>query len=579
MPFTKLGQKQYGTQDWLEFSAYGFQGGINIKAAPQDLDDGDLTSAVNVYLRSDGGIEQRKGYSSVNGPLTLNSTGLTNGNNGSVRFVQRLIKGVAQNPSKKWLLQQYNIQNLVDSTTATQPAGVPANLFSAPTQNWTTAGVLDPNGGSAKTGGAAAYGVSDTLIIAGDPTGPWYWNGSDAPYQVGGSGGVGASGAALGATLVQVVNNIVFFAGMPSSPNTVIATSLYVAAVAGTGPEYYYQQFTMSYPVTCLGIIGSGAQAGLVVGTQKTLTLIYGTFPGNYNVQDIPVNDGPISPRCNLSIYGQFYYLGRQAFYRFDGQSAPQRLSDKIEPWVLGDTNATNPSFAMLGDRTKYWAFYYNNRIHIVYDSVGLGVLSTMLAYDLVNNGWTIESLPNGVISFSALDGPGDPAPTTGVIFYQNAGNQWFWDQYSTGTNTADEYNGSTGQNINAYFTTKYFKTGVPGTPKRLMRWYPEFFTGPATFSLAVINDYGASQAGGTAQGVGNASYYGNAGSQTLNGGTGYGYALWASGVRGFLGAPTTRQDANLTGEAFAFSAGTNAQTQPWVFQGLTGNYAQEAKV
>ena len=280
-----------------------------------------------------------------------------------------------------------------------------------------------------------------------------------------------------------------------------------------------------------------------------------------------------------LSIYGQLFYLGRQAFYVFDGQSAPQRLSDKVEPWILGNVNATAPSYAMQGDRTQYWMFYYNNRIHIVYDSTGSGLLGTWLVFDLINSGWTIQQPADAVIAYAALDGPGDPAPTVGVIFCQSSGNQYFWDQYSTGVMTADQYNGTTGANIQAGFSTKFFKVGTPGTPKRIMRWYPEFFAGNLNATCTITNDYGASSVASAVNALSNNSYYNNTASQTINGGVGYGYALWSSGTRTFVGAPTTRIDTNLQGEAFSFGASTNAQTQPWIFQGMTGNYAQEARV
>ena len=60
MGMTLLGPTRTGEED-ESFAVYGFTGGLNIKSMPQELDDGDLTVAYNVYLRTDGGIEQRKG--------------------------------------------------------------------------------------------------------------------------------------------------------------------------------------------------------------------------------------------------------------------------------------------------------------------------------------------------------------------------------------------------------------------------------------------------------------------------------------------------------------------------------------
>jgi hypothetical protein len=597
MPFSRLGEKQYGTQDWQEFSAYGFQGGLNIKSVPQDVDDGDLTQAINVRLRADGGVEQRLGYSSIGGSIPLVSPG-SNPTYGGVRFNQLLSAGVSV--SNKYLLQQYNLNRLINSSTGLEAPGATNPAFTSafnPLTPWTTAVILDPNVGAPNGLGYTA--ATDTLIIACGGDGPYYYDGVHPPYAPngtsGGGTGIANSSAARGATLVQVVNNVVFFSGCAANPNIVFATSLYVGAVPGTGPEYYYQSFRMSSPVTSLGIIGSGAQAALVVGSGgKTLTMIYGTYPGNYNIQDIPVGDGPVSARCNVSLYGQYFYLGRQGFYRFDGQSAPQRLSDKIEPWILGST-ITSPSFAMLGDRSRYWAYYYNNRIGIVYDSTGANVLNTILVYDLVNSGWTVYQTPDSFIAFSALDGPGDPSPTQAVKFSQNSGAQWFWDVNSTGSSTCDQYNGTTQTPISASFQTKFFKVGVPGTPKKVTRWYPEFFSsGVLNVGLTISNDYGTSAGSHdtfSPQTAGGAFFYdGTARYDSASSPA----TTWGAAVPIFYGAPQTRTDilatytdannstfsqSGIQGEAFSFGVNSSNISAPWIFQGLTGTYAQEARV
>lgn len=84
------------------FACFGFRGGLNIKDMPQELDDGDLTVAYNVYLRSDGGIEQRKGINARGGPL-----GIGVGKNIG-RFFQTVANGVPislTNPTRFLLAQ------------------------------------------------------------------------------------------------------------------------------------------------------------------------------------------------------------------------------------------------------------------------------------------------------------------------------------------------------------------------------------------------------------------------------------------------------------------------------------------
>jgi hypothetical protein len=235
----------------------------------------------------------------------------------------------------------------------------------------------------------------------------------------------------------------------------------------------------------------------------------------------------------------------------------------------------------MLGDRTSYWCYYYNNRLGIVYDSAGAGVLNTILVYDLVNQGWTVYQTADPFIAFAALDGTGDPAPTQGVKFNQNNAAQWFWDVNSSGVNTADAWNGTTGTNIAASFQSKYYKVGLPGTPKVLMRWYPEMFASSINGYFNLVNDYGSNTStNANFTSTSAQAFYDGAGSFVAkydNGSTPV--TNWGTGALAFFGAPGTRQDANLRGEAFSFGFSSTTQLQPWIFQGLTGTYAQHARV
>ena len=85
------------------FAAYGFAGGLNIKSMPQELDDSELTVAYNVYLRTDGGVEMRKGMNARGGPLGGGQVGKN-----IVRFSQTIVNGVPvslTNPTRFLLAQ------------------------------------------------------------------------------------------------------------------------------------------------------------------------------------------------------------------------------------------------------------------------------------------------------------------------------------------------------------------------------------------------------------------------------------------------------------------------------------------
>ena len=130
------------------------------------------------------------------------------------------------------------------------------------------------------------------------------------------------------------------------------------------------------------------------------------------------------------------------------------------------------------------------------------------------------------------------------------------------------------GQPIFYDFKTKFFKMSQPGVPKRIMRVYPEIFIGQSfSVNAGCMADYG-----------------GGIFTTLLSPGTGSGGALWDSAVwdvskwagntvRAFYGAPTTRCDYNLQGEAFAFQLTNTGMYPPWIIQGFTGSFAREAQV
>jgi hypothetical protein len=121
---------------------------------------------------------------------------------------------------------------------------------------------------------------------------------------------------------------------------------------------------------------------------------------------------------------------------------------------------------------------------------------------------------------------------------------------------------------ISSVATTKYFKIGDPGTPKVLMRLYPELFLESWGGSVVVITDYGSS-----------------ASSQIVvvqnTQGALWDVALWDASVWAG-GAPRTfvkqRLDFNLQGEAFAFSITTSDTNPTYAIQGFSGSFVQEAR-
>jgi hypothetical protein len=122
---------------------------------------------------------------------------------------------------------------------------------------------------------------------------------------------------------------------------------------------------------------------------------------------------------------------------------------------------------------------------------------------------------------------------------------------------------------------SKYFKIGVPGTNKALMRFYPEFLVaGPFATTFAITTDYG--------QTVTNALTTNPAQLATeLVWDVGaWDQAVWG-GDFGFssFGPPASRIDlAGLEGEAFSFGVSMTQALAPWIWSGGSGVIQQRGR-
>jgi hypothetical protein len=429
------------------------------------------------------------------------------------------------------------------------------------------------SGSAQPTVGTNNLSPSDVLVITTGAGGPYIFDGYSVyvpPYWT--------SGGVTGAAWCQVVNNVLWFGGIPSQTNLVAGTALgfpegnnnSAVNLQPTGLPGY-ANFAFTNPVTGLGVLGAGPQAGLFVGQTAGASVLFGTAPGNYFIQDVPSSDGVASGHAILSYAGIVYFLGKQAFYSYDGSSNPAPISPNIEPWVLN--GVLNQDFSMKGDRTAVFGMEYNNRLHWWYDYEGSGYNRGVLVYDLVVQGWTPLQLNDAFSDACLINGPGDPSPQTACTVGFATGQAYNWDVIAavqpSGQSHAVSDNGVA---IPSAVYTKFFKIGVPGTPKKMMRLYPELFVEQFSGTCSVTTDYGASQASGLL-------------SLSPAMSAVWDTAIWdtsswaANAVQTFLGAPATRIDLNEVGEAFSFSIQTNSTNPPYILQGFTGVYKQETRV
>ena len=527
---TVRGPRRFGELSDIEFDIYDFSGGVNIKKTPQQLSDNELVSAVNVYLRSEGGVEMRKGMTPRG---TLLGAGL---GQGLAYLYQQTKNGAPQSTPPTYLI------GVVGTSVYNVDTGALVGMVSAGSQAPQFVKVYDPQ---------HAGGASDILVFTTGVGGPYAFDGVSV-YTL----PLSNPAAAVDARWCALVNGVLWFGGMKAQPNLVVGT---VIGQPETDP--FYQQFAMSQPVTGLGTLGAGAQAALVVGATHGVAAIYGVGPGNFVLQDFPATDGVAAGRTVLTIDGIVYFLGARAVYRFDGQTITA-ISTPVEPWILNDP--LTQDYPMSGNRALAWAFEYNQRLHIVYDR-GPGYANTMLVFDLLVGGWTVIDGPT-LSGAAYLDAPSDARPLNIVVMDSTKGQAYLWDQYngqgSTGHNVTDA-----GAIIATSVQTKYFKIGMPGTRKKMRRAYPEMFTEVFTGTFTVTTDYGQSAGSGASTAVTASTFTWD---QSL-----WDQALWSATGLGFF---KNRIDFNVAGEAFAFSVSSADTNPPWRFVGLSGVFVQEAR-
>lgn len=518
----QLGRLTKGSVGSQEFGIYSFAGGLNVRQyrSPQLMGDDELQQALNGYVTS-GGFSTRNG-------MTAHTTGIIVGTNpviGLARFFQQ-IKNGASVSNAITLAQIGNTLYNADTKASIGSIGSAADPMT-----WVRC--QDPNDPN------YVSGVTDVIVICTGSGGPYVYDGTNLYTPAGWSDAAGAKYCAL-------VNGVVYFSGVPTDPRKVFGT--------GDGIDNSFEtldataEFTVSNPITGLCALGTGAVASLCIGQNNGLTVIYGTGPGNYSQQDVPFFfDGPVSGRAMVYEAGIMYFLGQQAVYAFDGNSVVP-LSVKIEPWLLNDSFAGG--YPLDGDRTKAFAFVNDNRLEIGYITGDGSTPNMVLSYDLLLRAWTVQQPNPGIYCAAAMDAPGDPTPAGIIVGSSAASDILNWNvEPAVGTVNTDN-----GNAITSTLQTKPFKIGAPGTVKVVTRTYPEFaLNGPITGTQTVTADYGASSSS----------------TNTFSDSTATQHALIA---------PTSRQDWNVQGDAFAFTVQTTGGSSPWTCTGLTAVWRQQGR-
>jgi hypothetical protein len=420
--------------------------------------------------------------------------------------------------------------------------------------------------GAARPTTNTAISPSDVLVICTGVGGPYLWDGFSITTPTGWAG-------VAGARWCQQVNGVIWFSGLPSQQNGVQASVEGQIEVLNPGGF-----FSMSQPVTGLGSIGAGVQSALVVGMNQGLSVIGGVGINNFYQNEVPHQDGVAAGRTMVTINGILYFLGESAIYMFDGYAITP-VSGNVQPWILNDPLAvTTNDFPMSATRGNSWAFWYLNRLHIVYPSPGLLNPNTVLVLNMDVNptpgrGWTPLTLAMPLMCGCLINAPGDPDPATMFMGNAVSGQGYNWDvNNGTGDNVDDD-----GTPIQINCQSKFFKLGKPGVPKVLYNFEPEVFTEAFSGIFTAYTDYGASSSAAGASGLNGAGAIFD--TSRFDSG-----AVFAAAVLNFFKPRIDTNGPNPSGipgqstsgimaEAVSFGVSTGVIQPPFRFAGVTSEF------
>lgn len=546
--FTRLGPLQTGSIQSTEFAIYGFQGGLNVKDLPQMLGDSDLAIAQDGYLTESGGFQLRNG-------MTPYGVGFGAGPVYLQRFFQDVVNGAEVIPENVQLLAQHKGSLFSVTPTANTFLGV---IGGTAAKQATWARIQNPDDPNFTSG------LTDCMVICTGSGGPHVYDGTNVYTPAGWR-------AAIGASWCAVVNGILWFGGIPGTPNQIFGTGDGIEQSMETLPGF--RNFVFSSAVTGMVASGTGAQSALVLGLNDGIAILSGTGPSNFYLQETPFSDAVTAGRTMISWDGTIFFLGHNAVYVFNLGAIPVQVSQKVEPWILNrpyTSIPTYPGFPLAFNRNLSWMQVYNNRLHLGYCSQAQ-TPDTILVYDLVLQGWTVLRPTPGIASLALLDAPSDPNPYVAMAGGTD-GQVYTWDVATA----ADQPVLDNTTPVLAQFLTKFYKIGVPGTNKALQRFYPEFFVSSEFIANFVMNPNYGSGSVVTPLDLPYESFFGI-----------WDVSAWDDADWGSTGGPqftaftgpTTRIDyPGSQAESFAFGVQMTQALAPWVFAGGSGVYSQRGR-
>lgn len=189
--------------------------------------------------------------------------------------------------------------------------------------------------------------------------------------------------------------------------------------------------------------------------------------PYTFGFQQLGANCGLIGPHASADVNGVSYWMGKDAFFVFDG--TVKKLPCTVQDYVFKDLNTVQSTKVHVGINAQF------NEVTWWYCSLGNDYINRFVTYNYLENVWSIGSMPRtawqdiGAYAkpIASDYDPTSTATTISTIYGLTAGRAVLYNQ-EDGTN-------ANGDPIVAYVKSGYFDLGDGDNMMYMKRFVPDF--------------------------------------------------------------------------------------------------------
>ena len=189
--------------------------------------------------------------------------------------------------------------------------------------------------------------------------------------------------------------------------------------------------------------------------------------PYTFGFQQLGANCGTVSPHATADVNGVSYWMGKDAFFMFDG--TVKKLPCTVQDYVFEDFNLTQATAVNVGINTQF------NEMTWFYPSLSSDYINRFVTYNYMESVWSIGTMSRTAWAdigtfgkpLAAEYDPSDNAATISTIYGLTAGRSHLYNQ-EDGVN-------ANGEAIDAFVYSGYFDIGDGDQMLLMQKFIPDF--------------------------------------------------------------------------------------------------------